>query len=119
MIVEASEPGLPGRYRANTPELFFKALNELQPGTVLYADILAFLDFIDWTPEAQRNGIDPAWNHPFPASEPGVYILRATSVPSGLSAPACLLPEACKWPPRTLIVPPALNECIGKGPTSL
>jgi hypothetical protein len=28
-----------------------------------------------------------------------------------------LVPLPCKWPPRTLIVPPALDECIGKGPT--
>ena len=65
----------------------------LSPGTVLYADILAFLAFIEWTPEAKQSGVDPVWNGPFPALEPGVYILEASSVPSGLSAPACLLPE--------------------------
>ena len=28
-----------------------------------------------------------------------------------------LVPLPCKWPSRTLIVTPALDECIGKGPT--
>ena len=82
MIMEDSESGLPERYRANTPELFFKALYELPPGTVLYADILVFLEFIEWTPEAERNDVDPVWNGSFPASEPGVYLLEARKVSS-------------------------------------
>ena len=92
MIVEDPDSSLPQRYRANNPELFFKAKYELPPGTVLFADISAFLEFIEWTPEAKHNGV---WNGPFPASsEPGVYILEASSIPSGLSAPVCLLPAA-------------------------
>ena len=82
MIVEDSESDLPERYRANTPELFFKALFELPPGTVLHADILVFLEFIEWTPEAERNGVDSVWNGSFPASEPGVYLLEARKVSS-------------------------------------
>ena len=42
MIVEEEVSGLLPRYRANTPEFFFKARYELPPGTVLYADIAAF-----------------------------------------------------------------------------
>ena len=37
MIVEEEVSGLPLRYRANTPEFFFKARYGLSPGTVLYA----------------------------------------------------------------------------------
>jgi hypothetical protein len=82
------------RYRANSSDLFFKARCELPPGTILYANLIAFIEFIMWTPEAQRNGEDPSWSGPFPASEPGVYIFEARSVSTDLSAPACLLPEA-------------------------
>ena len=46
-----------------------------------------------WTPEALRNGNDSAWDIPFPAAEPGVYILEARNVSSGLSGPPCLLPD--------------------------
>jgi hypothetical protein len=78
MIVEDEVPGMqPPRYRANFPELFFKARYELPPGTVLYADIAAFLAFVAWTPEAQQNYEDPGWEEPFPASDVGVFILEA------------------------------------------
>ena len=78
MIVEDEVPGMqPPRYRANFPELFFKARYELPPGTVLYADIAAFLAFVAWTPEAKQNYEDPGWDDPFPASDVGVFILEA------------------------------------------
>jgi hypothetical protein len=78
MIVEDEVPGMqPPRYRANFAEFFFKARHELPPGTVLYADIAAFLAFVAWTPEAQQNYEDPGWDEPFPASEVGVFILEA------------------------------------------
>jgi hypothetical protein len=48
----------------------------------LYADIAAFFAFVAWTPEAQQNSEDPGWDSPFPASEPGVYILEARIVSS-------------------------------------
>ena len=95
MIVEGEVSGMPPRYRANFPELFFKARSELPPGTVLYADIAAFFAFVAWTPEAQQNFEDPGWDSPFPASEPGVYFLGARTVsgpaPSG---PLSLSPAA-------------------------
>jgi hypothetical protein len=78
MIVEEEVPGMQQpRYRATFPELFFKARYELPPGTVLYADIATFFALVAWTPEAQQNYEDPGWEGPFPASEPGVYILEA------------------------------------------
>ena len=85
---------MPPRYRANAADLFFKARYELPPGTILYADISAFYKFIYRTPEALRNCNDSAWDSPFPAGEPGVYILEARNVSSGLSGPPCLLPES-------------------------
>ena len=95
MIVEEEVSGLPLRSRANTPEFFFKARYELPPGTVLYADIAAFFAFVAWTPEAQQNFEDPGWDSPFPASEPGVYILEARIVSSGAPpGPLLLSPEA-------------------------
>jgi hypothetical protein len=55
IIVEDEVSGMQQpRYRANFPELFFKARYELPPGTVLYADIAAFFAFVAWTPEAQQ-----------------------------------------------------------------
>jgi hypothetical protein len=94
MIVE-EDSGSPPRYRANKPEIFIKARYELPPGTVLYANNAAFFAFIEWTPEAKQNLTDPGWSSPFPASEPGVYILEARSVSSGsLPVPMLLLPEA-------------------------
>ena len=113
MIVE-EDSGLPPRYRANTPEFFIKARYELPPGTILYADIAAFLAFIAWTPEAKQNHVDPAWNGPFPGLEPGVYILEARSVSSGLSpAPVSLLPGA------TGVAPDSLASDSGVGDISL
>ena len=53
MIVEEEVAGSAPRYRANFPEFFFKARYELPPGTVLYADIAAFVAFFAWTLEAQ------------------------------------------------------------------
>ena len=93
--MEEEISGLPPRYRANTPEFFFKARYELPPGTVLYANIAAFFTFVAWTPAAKQNLEDPGWNSPIPASEPGVYILEARIVSSG-SPPVLLLllPEA-------------------------
>ena len=76
MIVE-EDSGLPPRYRANTPEFFIKARYDLPPGTILYADIAAFLAFIAWTPEAKQNHEDPAWNGPslaFTFWRPGVFL---------------------------------------------
>ena len=86
-------------------DLFFKARCELPPGTTLYADLAAFFEFISWTPEAQRNGQDPSWCDPRPDSEPGVYILEASSVSTDLSAPACLLPRATTSVSRDLSAP--------------
>jgi hypothetical protein len=82
MIVEEEVSGKQPHYRANFPELFFKARYELPPGTVLYADIAAFFAFVAWIPEAQQNLEDPGWDSPFPATEPGVYILEARIVSS-------------------------------------
>ena len=96
MIVEEEvAAGSAPRYRANFPEFFFKARYGLPPGTVLYADVAAFLAFFAWTLEAQQNFVDPGWDSSFPAPEPGVYILEARIV-SGGSPPAPLLlsPEA-------------------------
>ena len=68
---------------------------ELPPGTILYADLSAFFEFISWTAEAQRNAQVPSWGGPHPLSEPDLYILEeASSVSTNLSAPACILPEA-------------------------
>ncbi len=92
--MEDSESDAPPRYRANAADLFFKARYELPPGTILYADVSAFFEFIMWTPEALRNGNDSAREDPFPAAEPGVFILEARNVSSGLSGPPCLLPES-------------------------
>jgi hypothetical protein len=92
MIVEEEVPDTQQpRYRANFPELFFKARYELPPGTVLYADIAAFFAFVAWTPEAQQNYGDPGWDGPFPASEPGVYILEARIEALGLSMDTSVL----------------------------
>ena len=92
MIVEAS-PSDPPRYRANIPDLFFKARHELVPGTILYADLAALFQFLDWTPEAARNADDHSWNQLFPDVAPGVYILEAGCVSAGSSGPACPVPE--------------------------
>ena len=92
MIVEAS-PSDPPRYRANRPDLFFKARHELVPGTILYADLSALFQFLDWTPEAARNADDHSWNQLFPDVAPGVYILEAGCVSAGPSGPACSVPE--------------------------
>ena len=97
----------PPHCRANASDLFFKARYELPPGTILYADFAAFLEFILWTPESQRNGEDPSWSGPFPASEPGVYILEASSVSTDLSARrvCCLKSIVYSWifPPGRLV----------------
>ncbi len=92
MIVEEEVPDTQQpRYRANFPELFFKARYELPPGTVLYADIAAFFAFVAWTPEAHQNYEDPGWDGPFPASEPGVYILEARIEALGVSMDTSVL----------------------------
>jgi len=110
MIVEEEVSGLPPRYRANTPEFFFKARYELPPGTLLYADIAAFFAFIAWTPEAKQNLEDPGWNSPFPASEPGVYILEARSVSNGSPpVPMLLSPEV----PGVSTNPPVPGTGVG------
>jgi hypothetical protein len=96
MIVEEEVAGSAPRYRANFPEFFFKARYELPPGTVLYADIAAFVAFFAWTLEAQQNFEDSGWDSPFPASGPGVNILEVRIV-SGGAPPAPFLflsPEA-------------------------
>ncbi len=51
VIVEDSESGVPPRYRVNAADLFFKTRYEPPPGTILYADVSAFLEFIMWTPD--------------------------------------------------------------------
>ena len=89
--MEGSESDAPC-YRANAADLLFKARYELPPGIILYADISAFHEFIFWTPGAVKNGNDEAWDSPFPAVEPGVYLMEARNVSSGV--PPCLLSES-------------------------
>ena len=112
MIVEGEVSGMqPPRYRANFPELFFKARSELPPGTVLYADIAAFFAFVAWTPEAQQNFEDPGWDSPFPASEPGVYFLEARIVSSrALPGPLSLSPAAPGLSPVLSVPGPGVGD---------
>ena len=77
VLMSIIEEGDLRRYNANHSDLFFQARYELPPGTIMYADLVAFKAFTTWSPEALKNSQDPAWIRP-DAIRMGVYIMEST-----------------------------------------